>query len=98
MQQFVSIMEAFGKPLALLVVLLVLLLVVRPLVKLLTAAPKGKAPEGPLSKEEVDALAEELEASLIGRKPTLTDREKITRLAQSDPERAKDLIRSWLRE
>jgi len=107
MEQFVSFCEVLGKPLAIVVVmLLVLLFVVRPLLQLLSATPKGagggsgsgRATASPLSKKEIDALAEELEASLGGRKPTLSDQEKITRLAQSDPERAKELVRRWLRQ
>ena len=105
MDQFVSFCEVFGKPLAILLGgLMVMLFVVRPLMKLLSAAPKeraagrgGRSP-APLSKKEVDALAAELEASLGGRKPTLSDQEKISRLAQSDPERAKELVRRWLRQ
>ncbi|MDH3394021.1 MAG: hypothetical protein OEL66_08435 [Desulfobulbaceae bacterium] len=104
MEQFISFCEVFGKPLlVLLVLLLVVAFVVVPLLKLLTASPKGKktarpAAERPMSKEEIDALAEELEASLGGNKPSLSDQEKISRLAKSDPEKAKELVRRWLRE
>ncbi|MDH4320663.1 MAG: hypothetical protein OEV73_04110 [Desulfobulbaceae bacterium] len=108
MEQLIAFCEVFGKPLAILLGgLLVMLFVVRPLLKLLGTPPKkgGTAGRGgsgraqaPLSKKEIDALAEELEASLGGRKPTLSDQEKISRLAQSDPERAKELVRRWLRQ
>ncbi len=99
MEYLISFFESFGLPLA---ILLVVLFLGVWLVKLLTMAPKGggagKVAERPMSKDEVDALAAELEVSIGGGKPTLSDQEKITRLAQSDPERAKDLVRHWLRE
>lgn len=105
MEQLLSFCEVFGKPLLiLLAVLAVAAFVLLPLLKLLKGAPpqgrmqSGKTAERPLSKKEIDALAEELEASLGGRKPTLSDQEKISRLAQSDPEKAKELVRRWLRE
>lgn len=103
MEQFVSFCEVFGKPLLILLALLVVVVfVIRPLLKVLTVAPKSKPQpmpaERPLSKKEIDALAAELEASLGGHKPSLSDQEKISRLAQSDPEKAKELVRRWLRE
>jgi flagellar M-ring protein FliF len=49
-----------------------------------------------LSEAEVDAQREEEELAL---KPLgLTDRERIYKLAQSDPVRAADLIKRWLRQ
>jgi len=100
MEKVLTLVELLAKPLlVLVVVLLVLLFVVRPLVKLLGARPpKGPARPAPLSEKQFNALAAELEASMGKRKPTLSDQEKITRLAQSDPDRARDLVRRWLRQ
>ena len=103
MKQFVAFMDAFGLPLLVFVaVVLVVVFVVWPIMKLLSVSENGRAQqhkeERPLSKKEVDALVEELEASLFSRKPTLTDQEKINRLAKSDPEKAKELVCRWLRE
>ena len=103
MESSLSFLVAFGPLLIVLVILaLVLLFVVRPLVRLAgdRAGLERRMAERkkPLSKAEVDALAEELEASLARGKPTLSDQERITRLAQSDPEKAKELVRRWLRQ
>ena len=103
MEQLISFLEAFGAPLAVLLILvLVVVFVILPAIKLLSVpSKKGVAKrkvERPLSKKEIDALAEDLEASLARRKPTLSDQEKISRLAKSDPEKAKELVRRWLRE
>lgn len=104
MERLVSFIEAYGPQLAvLLAMLFVVLFVVRPLVKLLAAEPKNSQAsraetERPLSKEEADTLVAELEESFGLRKPSATDQDKISRLAESDPERAKDLVRHWLRQ
>jgi len=102
MESLLSFLVAFGPLLIVLVILaLVLVFVVRPLVRLAgdrSGLERRTAERKPLSKAEVDALAEELEASLARGKPTLSDQERITRLAQSDPEKAKELVRRWLRQ
>ena len=41
---------------------------------------------------------EEAEEDMFLQPKKMSDREKIARLAQSDPERAADLVRRWLRE
>lgn len=102
METIVSLVARFG-PLAVFLVIggLGLFFVVFPLLRLLAGrtkkAPPAAAPPS-LSKQEADALVEELEASLSRGKPTLTDQERISRLARSDPERARDLVRRWLHE
>ena len=104
MKQFVVFVDSYGPQLGvLLAFLFVVLFVLRPLVKLLATEPKNAkasrvADERPLSKKEVNTLVAELEKSLGVGKPSLTDQEKIIRLAKSDPEKAKDLVRHWLRE
>lgn len=74
--------------------------VIRPLSRVLieylhrraiTAAKKRVAPEPakPLEGEMEDLLGK---AASMG----MTDQEKIRRLAQSDPDRAKDLVLNWI--
>ncbi|OGR00149.1 MAG: flagellar M-ring protein FliF [Deltaproteobacteria bacterium RIFOXYD12_FULL_55_16] len=88
----------------LLVAVLVMLFIVRPFMKLLTtrqtethsggtlAMPGGHAPVA----GGLGLAGEEEDFSLAPR--GLTDQERIYRLAQSDPDRAADLVRRWLRE
>ncbi len=80
-----------------LMVVTFVLFVVRPFFKLLAEKQAELEPqaievagEGPAAAEEVESL------SLAPRR--MTDKEKIYKLAQSDPARAADLVRRWLRE
>ncbi|MDH3392466.1 MAG: hypothetical protein OEL66_00535 [Desulfobulbaceae bacterium] len=104
MDKLLSIIDGYGPQLGVLFAFLfVVLFVIRPLVKLLSAEPKrgrvsSGATERPLTRREVDTLVAELEESLGVGKPSLTDQEKISRLAKSDPEKAKELVRHWLRQ
>ncbi len=112
METFLAVLTQFGRPLVLLAIVLLLgCFVLVPLLRLLGQGKAGKAgmagrgggggkaggTRSP-SRAEIDALAEELEASLRKRRPTLSDQERIARLAQSDPEKAKELVRRWLRQ
>lgn len=83
----------------LLIVLLVILFVVKPFFKLL-AAKQVESHKLAVTTDRlghpIAAAAGEEELSLSPR--GLTDQERIYRLAQSDPDRAADLVRRWLRE
>ena len=107
MEQLIAVLDAYGSQLGfLLAFLVVFIFIVRSLVKLLAVGPGKKSRDshsavtgGALSRKDADILVAELEESLgIGRKPSLSDQEKIARLAKSDPERAKELVRHWLRQ
>ena len=91
----------------LLVAILVLLFIVKPFLKILASKQfeprqggtnsfsggKGPAVGGFAGHRGVE---EEEDLTLSPR--GLTDQERISRLAQSDPDRAADLVRRWLRE
>ena len=52
-----------------------------------------------MDKMDEEARARQQEEDDLSLTPVgMTDREKIFKLAQSDPERAADLVRRWLRE
>ena len=82
----------------LLIALMVILLVIKPALKMLTAkAVVGtQLPAGGMRAvgAEGGVMAEE---DLTLSPKGLTDQERIFRLAQSDPDRAADLVRRWLR-
>lgn len=74
------------------------LFVVRPFIKLL-AAQKEETIRTARDVGEALHEADHEEEEEIGLKPRgVTDRERIYKLAQSDPDRAADLVRRWLRE
>jgi len=104
MEKYRATAEWLTMPLVyLLVAVLVLLFIVKPFMKILASRPMeprtggavprlgghGVATGGMIASEE-----EDLTLSPRG----LTDQERIYRLAQSDPDRAADLVRRWLRE
>jgi flagellar M-ring protein FliF len=83
----------------LLVALLVILFVVKPFFKILAAKqvqPHRFATTTGRGGQQIVAAGEEEDLTLAPR--GLTDQERIFRLAQSDPDRAADLVRRWLRE
>lgn len=103
MEKYRSIMEWLAMPLVyLLVAVMVLLFVIKPFFKILAAKqtePRhtGSIPRaGEHAAASAGAGAEEEDFSLAPR--GLTDQERIYRLAKSDPDRAADLVRRWLRE
>ncbi len=81
--------------------ILFILLFLRPMLRMLAAQPAGRpavrkaAGEGrkPSASEYVE---DEEDLHLAPRQ--MTDKERIYHLAQSDPDRAADLVRRWLRE
>lgn len=98
LEKWRELAEWLVKPLViLLIAVAVLLLVIRPFLRLLAA--KQYAPRRPVERGEAAAPgAAESEEDLSLSPRGLTDKERIYRLAQSDPDRAADLVRRWLRE
>lgn len=100
--KWLELLERFSMPIIyLLAALMFLLFVLRPLLRILAGKVSGlpQAEEGAaqsvLAGVKVAATPEE--EDLVFQK-SMTDKERIMRLAQSDPERAADLVRRWLRE
>jgi flagellar M-ring protein FliF len=75
-------------------------LVVRPLVRMIAAKQLEAQREAALHEAEAARrkLVEEEEEELNLSPKAMSDKEKIYKLAQSDPDRAADLVRRWLRE
>ena len=103
MEKWRAMSEWLAMPLVyVLVALLVILFVVKPFLKIIATKQLEAGAGGPVSKHgghgpAVGAVAgEEEDFSLAPR--GLSDQERIYRLAQSDPDRAADLVRRWLRE
>lgn len=110
LEKWRGIAEWLAMPLVyLLATVLVLFFVVKPLMSFLTAKSENSGSgarfssrsasasgehEPSLSSGEIRAEEENLSFAPRG----LTDQERIYRLAQSDPDRAADLVRRWLRE
>ncbi|TBV82763.1 MAG: flagellar M-ring protein FliF [Desulfobulbaceae bacterium] len=87
-----------GPLLYLLIALMVLLFVVRPFLRLLAANQETRRSAKLVREGLTEQLAEPREEALAFGPRGLTDQERIYRLAQSDPDRAADLVRRWLRE
>ena len=85
-----SLMQTLILPIGILILLVIgYFWIIRPLLKALEdPKEKKKSAEKPLPEQE--------ELTLPPKK--MSDQEKIHRLAQSDPEKAKDLIKQWLHE
>ena len=104
MEKWRAMTEWLAMPLVyLLVAVLVILFVVKPFLKLLAAKQLesragGIAPRAGGHGPAVGGIAAEEEEDLSLAPRGLTDQERIYRLAQSDPDRAADLVRRWLRE
>ncbi|MGV1099438.1 flagellar basal-body MS-ring/collar protein FliF [Thiovibrio sp. JS02] len=101
MEKWRAMTEWLAMPvISLLIALLVILFVVKPFLKILAAKQ--------IETQRVAAMAEhgghlpgvggEEDEDLALTPRGLTDQERIFRLAQSDPDRAADLVRRWLRE
>ncbi|MDG4477025.1 flagellar basal-body MS-ring/collar protein FliF [Thiovibrio frasassiensis] len=103
MEKWRAMTEWLAMPLVyLLVAFLVILFVVKPFLKLLAAKQMETRAGGIVSRlgghgpAVGEGVVEEEDFTLAPR--GLTDQERIYRLAQSDPDRAADLVRRWLRE
>ncbi|MDF1614663.1 flagellar basal-body MS-ring/collar protein FliF [Desulfurivibrio dismutans] len=100
MEQWRELAEWLAMPVVyLLIALAVILFVVRPFLRLLAAKDleAKRAAQMTASRAGGGAGEQEEEDLTLGPKG-LTDQERIYRLAQSDPDRAADLVRRWLRE
>ena len=99
MDKWRELIEWLAMPIVyLLIAVSFLLFVVRPLLKLLATKKVGSHRIAEIS-EKAAALGitpEEEDLSLAPK--GLTDQDRIFRLAQSDPDRAADLVRRWLRQ
>ncbi|MFQ6757155.1 MAG: flagellar M-ring protein FliF [Deltaproteobacteria bacterium] len=104
MEKWRAMTEWLAMPLVyLLVAVLVILFVVKPFLKLLASKQLesragGIAPRAGGHGPAIGGIAAEEEEDLSLAPRGLTDQERIYRLAQSDPDRAADLVRRWLRE
>ncbi|MDH5298775.1 MAG: flagellar basal-body MS-ring/collar protein FliF, partial [Desulfobulbaceae bacterium] len=100
MEKWRELVERLAMPLIyLLIAIAFLLFVVRPFFRLLTVKQVEAQRAAELAERSARELAtgeSEEDLSLVPR--ALSDQEKIFRLAQSDPARAADLVRRWLRE
>lgn len=82
-----------AKPLLLIVILLLLyIFCIKPLLGMLEQPPAATQKKAPAADQD------EAESALRLPPKRMTDQERLNRLAQSDPERAKELIRQWLRD
>lgn len=99
MQKWREMTEWLAMPfMYLLIAVLVILFVIKPFFKLLAAKQIETHRVADMAEHGgmMGAGGEEEDLSLSPR--GLTDQERIYRLAQSDPDRAADLVRRWLRE
>ncbi|MEJ2690666.1 MAG: flagellar basal-body MS-ring/collar protein FliF, partial [Deltaproteobacteria bacterium] len=97
LEKWGSLIDKLAMPLMVLLIAIIalMLVVVRPFFRM--HAEKQRQREGLAgpAKEGREVLQEE-DLGLAPKK--MTDKERIYRLAQSDPDRAADLVRRWLRE
>lgn len=103
MEKYRAMTEWLAMPLVyLLVAVLVLLFVIKPFLKILATSQLATRAGGTMVRPgahgpAIGGVAEEEEDFSLAPRG-LTDQERIYRLAQSDPDRAADLVRRWLRE
>ena len=97
LEKWRDLMEQFLMPFVYLIIgVLFMLLVVRPFFRILSKKRFDETAEG--RKAAMKGVEEGEEEDLTLKQPGLTDKERMYRLAQSDPDRAADLVRRWLRE
>jgi flagellar M-ring protein FliF len=98
MSKYQEILERFAQPMIyLLLSICFIFFVVRPFFRLLSTKQLEEQRRAMLAKvdeEETQITEEELALKPLG----MSDKERIYKLAQSDPDRAADLVRRWLRE
>lgn len=98
MEKWSALIEKVAMPLILLIVAgTFLLFIVKPVVRLISEQKFLSEAEGPVGELAGGAVMDE-EEDLSLKPRAMTDKERIYKLAQSDPERAADLVRRWLRE
>lgn len=99
MEKWRTLVENLAVPVVLLLIALgFLFFVVRPFLRLLHNQQAEAKRQADLA-EQAALAAEQQELEDDALRPLgMSDRERIYKLAQSDPERAADLVRRWLRE
>jgi flagellar M-ring protein FliF len=96
--RILPIIEQMAMPLVYLIsAICAILFIIRPFFALLSKKQMEGKRMGVLSEAEEAGIREQ-EEELALRPLGLTDRERIYKLAQSDPSRAADLVKRWLRE
>lgn len=100
MDKWRSLLEHLAVPIVLLIVALgFLLFVVRPFLKLLRNQQLEAKRAAELAEKAAMSAGQGGEEEGMSLQPLgMTDRERIFKLAKSDPSRAADLVRRWLRE
>ncbi len=104
MDTLLQIMDILARPLMTFVVfLLVIFLVIRPAMHLLADLLVNRRRKTDDEEEDLEivkeAAGEEELLELLRRAgPGLTDRDRIERLAKSDPDKAKQLVQAWIRD
>ena len=98
MDKWQGIIETVSKPVIYLVMAICFVFfVIRPLSRLLSK--KQIMEQRRAMQEKLDAERSKIEEEDLKLRPkAMSGKEKIMRLAQSDPDRAADLVRKWLRE
>lgn len=97
LEKWQRIIERLTQPIIyLMVAICFVFFVVRPFFRLLSNKQLEEQRRAMLAKVEEENIMEDDDLSL--RPVGMTDRERITKLAHSDPDRAADLVRRWLRE
>lgn len=97
LEKWQHIVERLTQPIIyLLIAICFVFFVVRPFFRLLSNKQLEEQRRAMLAKVEEESSREDDDLSL--RPMGMTDRERITKLAHSDPDRAADLVRRWLRE
>jgi flagellar M-ring protein FliF len=97
MEQWRDLVEMLAMPVIyLMLAITFLLFVVRPFIRLLTTKQNEARKSAELAAQKEQSQPREEDLSLAPR--ALSDQERIYKLAQSDPGRAADLVRRWLRE
>lgn len=92
------LIEQFLMPFVYLIIgVLFMLFIVRPFFRILSKKQFEETEEGRRAAMKGVGEGEE-EEDLTLKQPGLTDKERMYRLAQSDPDRAADLVKRWLRE
>lgn len=99
MDKWRGLIEKIALPLIILIVVMaVIFFVLRPFLSLLAEQSRLRAREKAETSDSEQDGEKVVEEDLSLKPLGLSDKERIYRLAQSDPDRAADLVRRWLRE
>jgi flagellar M-ring protein FliF len=99
LEKWRSLLEHLAVPFVLLLVAVAFIMfVIRPFMRLLSNQPLEAQRKAELAARTGLKKGTEEQEDLSLQPLGMTDKEKIYKLAQSDPERAADLVKRWLRE